>query len=309
LSAPHPRCSSKVAEMSARIAIKVDVDTYIGLRQGVPALLRIFERLQVPASFFVSCGPDHSGRAIRRLLRPGFLRKMRRTNALSTYGWRTVLYGTLLPGPRIAQSFPDLLRAAEAAGHEVGVHGYDHVLWQDRLTRMSLAHVRAELRRGLEVYQEILGHPARSFAAPGWQCSARSLACEDEAALLYHSDTRGSVPYLPRIGERVFRTPEIPSTWPTLDEVYGLESTEPAVLVRQYLARLRQGLNVHTIHAEVEGLALKSVFVDLVEALEGQVDFVRMDDEARKLRTTELPVHDVVARPVPGRHGTVATQA
>ena len=36
----------------------------------------------VPASFFVAMGPDHSGRAIRRLFtHKGFLQKMLRTGA------------------------------------------------------------------------------------------------------------------------------------------------------------------------------------------------------------------------------------
>ena len=76
------------AVSAIQLAVKVDVCTYAGLQHGVPALMRLFDEFQLRASFFVSCGPDHSGRAIRRLLRPGFLRKMRRTNAVSMYGWR-----------------------------------------------------------------------------------------------------------------------------------------------------------------------------------------------------------------------------
>ncbi|MBI4516654.1 MAG: 4-deoxy-4-formamido-L-arabinose-phosphoundecaprenol deformylase [Deltaproteobacteria bacterium] len=294
--------------MTARLALKVDVDTHAGLQRGVPALQQLFARLQLPASFFVACGPDHSGRAIRRIMRPGFLAKMRRTNAVGMYGWRTVLYGTLLPGPQIARAFPQQLRELEAAGHEVGVHGYDHVYWQDRLPRLSLAQVRAEFRRGCEVYADILGHRPRSFAAPGWQCTANSLACEDEAGLLYHSDTRGLMPYRARLGSRVFATPEIPSTWPTLDETYGEVSTEPAALIRHYRSCLRDGLNVHTIHAEVEGMAHLGLFAELLAALRAEVMFVRLDAEAARLDRAALPVHDLQPRPIAGRHGTVATQ-
>jgi undecaprenyl phosphate-alpha-L-ara4FN deformylase len=294
--------------VAARLALKVDVDTHVGLQRGVPALMALFDRVGVRASFFVSCGPDHSGRAIRRVLRPGFLRKMRRTNAVGMYGWRTVLYGTLLPGPQIARAFPDLVRALERAGHEVGVHGYDHVYWQDRLARLPLAAVRAEFQRGCEVYADILGRPPRSFAAPGWQCTANSLTCEDEAGLLYHSDTRGTAPYRARAGGRVFRTPEIPSTWPTLDETYGEVGTTAAELTRYYVGCVRDGLNVHTIHTEVEGLPHCGLFADLLAALRGEVECVRLDDEAQQLDPDRLPIHDVLPQPIAGRHGTVATQ-
>jgi len=294
--------------VSARLALKVDVDTHVGLQRGVPALMRLFDRLAIRATFFISCGPDHSGRAIRRIFRPGFLRKMRRTNAVGMYGWRTVLYGTLLPGPQIARAFPNILRELEAGGHEVGVHGYDHVYWQDRLARLSLDEVRAEVRRGCDVYTEILGHAPRAFAAPGWQCTANSLTCEDEVGLLYHSDTRGRVPFRARAGGRVFTTPEIPSTWPTLDETYGEVATTPTELIRYYVGCVHAGLNVHTIHAETEGMPHLDLFAAQLEAVRRDVTFIRMDEAAAQLDATTLPVHDVLPQPIAGRHGTVATQ-
>src|SRR5690242_957538 len=118
--------------------------------------MRLFDELNVRASFFVSGGPDHSGRAIRRIFRRGFFEKMRRTSAVGTYGWRTVLYGTLLPGPQIARAFPDTLRALVRAGHEVAMHGYDHVYWQDHLPRLSAAAINAEIERARGVFGDIL---------------------------------------------------------------------------------------------------------------------------------------------------------
>ena len=68
-----------------QLALKVDVDTYVGMRDGVPALQRALDRRGIPASVYVSCGPDHSGRALRRVFKPGFLAKMLRTNAPGMY--------------------------------------------------------------------------------------------------------------------------------------------------------------------------------------------------------------------------------
>ena len=81
-------------------------------------------------------GPDNSGKAIRRLFtNRGFVSKMFRTRAVSMYGWRTILSGTLLKARPVAITFPQLLRDLNAEGFEVGVHGYDHVRWQDRSRR------------------------------------------------------------------------------------------------------------------------------------------------------------------------------
>ena len=94
-----------------RLALKVDVDTFIGTRDGLPRLLDLFRDLDIRATFFFTYGPDCSGQAIWKCLRPGgFLRKMLRSRALRLYGWRTVLSGTLLPAPRIGQRCEPVLR-------------------------------------------------------------------------------------------------------------------------------------------------------------------------------------------------------
>jgi undecaprenyl phosphate-alpha-L-ara4FN deformylase len=291
---------------SVVLAVKVDVCTYAALKDGVPVLLRLFDELGIRASFFVTFGPDHSGRAIRRLLRPGFLTKMLRTNAVGTYGWRTLLYGTLLPGPQTARSFPDTLRALVSAGHEVGMHGYDHVYWHDRLTRLSAADVRAEIERARAAFTEILGTAPHAFGAPGWQCTPASLAGEDDADLLYHSDTRGASPFRPEMDGQRFRTIDIPTTLPTLDETYGRVGTDAAALTAFYQQQLRSGLNVYTAHAEMEGLRHVPWFRDFLTAVRDRVTFTRLTDVARQLDA--VPVARVVAGPIAGRAGTVAWQ-
>ena len=81
------------------VALKVDVDTRAGMAEGVPRLRRMLNDRGIPATFFITFGPDNSGKAIRRIFRPGFLSKMLRTRAVRMYGWKTMLYGTLLPPP------------------------------------------------------------------------------------------------------------------------------------------------------------------------------------------------------------------
>src|SRR5262245_60851235 len=205
-----------------RVGLKIDVDTDRGMREGLPRLLEMLRRRSIRATVFVSMGPDHSGRAIRRIItKPGFLRKMLRTKAVSLYGPRTVLYGTLLPGPRIARGNADLFRRIEGEGHEAGVHGWDHVRWQDGLPRFDEPTIARELEKAFAVFGEITGHRPRATAAPGWIANARSLAVQDGLGLDYASDARGTSPFLPRAEGRVFRTPQLPTTLPTLDEMIG----------------------------------------------------------------------------------------
>src|SRR6516165_1095578 len=195
------------------VALKIDVDTHQGLAEGVPRLAKLFAAEGLSSTFFVAMGPDNSGRAIRRAFKnPGFISKMRRTRAASMYGLRTILSGTILPPRAIALAFPQILRDLLRMGFELGVHGYDHVRWQDHLDDLGEGGISVEIDDGFEVYRAVTGTPARSFAAPGWRTNAASLKILDARGLLYRSDTRGHAAYRCAVDGTVLSTPEIPTT-------------------------------------------------------------------------------------------------
>ena len=300
--------------MSALLGLKVDVCTYDGLRVGVPNLLRLFDRQGVRASFFVALGPDTTGRAILRALRPGFLAKMRRTSAIRTYGLRTILSGTLLPSRHMGRRLAPLLRQVVGAGHELAIHGYDHRRWQDRLPRMGEGAVREEIAHAVTVYQEATGRGPRGFGAPGWQVSAASLRILDEVGFVYASDTRGKRPFFPRVDGRSLRTLQLPTTFPTLDEVLGwggLDGEGFVTLVRREAGTTAWA--VLTLHAEMEGVRHQDVTDRLLQALRSdgmacaplEVLAARIHEEGEE----KIPVADVVLRPLRGRAGTVAMPA
>ena len=293
------------------IALKIDVDTHQGLGEGVPRLLRALTDLGVTATFLIAMGPDNAGRAIVRVLRnPGFLKKMRRTRAVSMYGLRTVLSGTLLPPRPIALAFPNLMRDLSRAGFEVGVHGYDHVRWQDRLDEIGDAGIRGEIGDAFEAFRAVMGERSRCFAAPGWRTSAAALRALDALGLDYRSDTRGTAPYRCAIAGETFTTPEIPTTLPTLDEVMGPELAGTDAIVRFYLDRVSaDALNVHTIHAETEGMGQLETLVALVRALKDRgARFIALREAAAALDRASLPLCEVVRTTLPGRAGWISAQ-
>jgi undecaprenyl phosphate-alpha-L-ara4FN deformylase len=297
--------------VSLRVALKIDVDTYRGTRDGVPALLEDLAAAKVRASFFFSVGPDRSGRAIFRIFRKrGFLAKMLRTNAPAMYGWRTMLYGTLLPAPRIGKECAAAIRAARDAGHEVGLHAWDHVRWQDDLDRLSPAEVRADLAAGMDELERILGQRPRAFAAPAWHCTADAFAALDDLGLEYTSITRGDgPPFLPEFAGRRGRTLELPTTLPTLDELLGRDGVTVDSFNDRLLERYRPGATeVLTVHAETEGLGHRALFRDLLRRhAHLGVETLPLETivaEARR-RSGPPPVRAVTAAEIPGRAGPV----
>jgi undecaprenyl phosphate-alpha-L-ara4FN deformylase len=294
------------------LAIKIDVDTDRGTRIGVPKLLSLFDEFGVKATFLFSLGPDNTGRAIKRIFRKGFLSKVSRTSVISTYGIRTLLNGVLLPGPHVGRRNEDVMRLARGNGHEVGIHCYDHIRWQDGLAKMSRDEVEEEFGKARREFERIFKQPAKTAGSAGWQANSLSLAAYDDTGLLYASDARGSHPFFPRTGATVYKTLQIPTTLPTLDELLGRPAYPEDRIVGHYLSLLRDDtLNVLTIHAEVEGMNKIGLFRALLEALKGnKVRVIKLDEQARELlkHSSSIPVCDLVDGPVDGRSGLLAIQ-
>ena len=258
--------------MNRILGLKIDVDTYQGMRQGVPRLLSLLRQEGLRATFFLSIGPDASGRAVLQILKnPRFLKKMVRTRAASLYGFRTALYGTLLPSPKIALSFPDLVRQIMAEGHEVQFHAWDHRRWQDELAVRPEAWIRDWFRRGIEGFESLTGRRPSAFGAPAWLIDDRVLFLVRDLHFDYLSCTRAKEPFIHEGTDLI----EIPSNLPCFEET-GIVEGE-----RKILAVLAEGgIHVLPVHAEVEGGRMSE-------------NFVRLIDAAKKLDYCLLPLCDI----------------
>ena len=295
-----------------KLALKIDVDTYRGTRDAVPRLVRTLARHRAQATFLFSLGPDHTGRAIRRAFRPGFLSKVSRTSVLSHYGLATLLYGTLLPGPDIGRRCADVMRKVRDQGFEVGIHTYDHVEWQDRVARASYEWTQFEMRRACDRFQDLFGEPARIHGAAGWQMNVHAYRLEPSMGFHFCSDTRGSRPFIPVCNNESIPCPQLPTTLPTLDELIGTDGLT-IDNVSHHLLRLTEKHpptgHVYTLHAELEGNRLSGVFEKLLLGWQAQgYVLVSLREYAEGLDLSQLPRHVVTVGTIPGRSGTVAVQ-
>ena len=152
-----------------KLALKIDVDTFRGTREGVPRLVEMLQRHEAGATFLFSLGPDHTGRAIKRALRPGFMQKVGRTSVVSHYGIRTLLYGTLLPGPDIGKRCAKILTKVRDDGFEVGIHTWDHVKWQDGVADADAKWTTWQMSLAAARFLEVFGETATVHGAAGWQ--------------------------------------------------------------------------------------------------------------------------------------------
>jgi undecaprenyl phosphate-alpha-L-ara4FN deformylase len=295
-----------------KLALKVDVDTDRGTREGVPRLMAILKQHGASATFLFSLGPDHTGRALKRVFRPGFLQKVSRTSVLEHYGLLTLLYGTLLPGPDIGKRNAALMREVRAAGFEVGIHTYDHVKWQDSVARRNEAWTRREMKRACERFEEIFSVRPAVHGAAGWQMNDHAYRLLADLGFHYASDTRGRFPFVPVCGGQTSSVPQLPTTLPTLDELIGVDDVTPATVAARLL-QLTQSCpaagHVYTLHAELEGMKLAPVFTELLRGWLAQgYELCALRDYAAVLDLQSLPRHEILTASVPGRSGVLAVQ-
>jgi undecaprenyl phosphate-alpha-L-ara4FN deformylase len=298
------------------IGLKVDVDTLRGTREGVPRLTALFKKLGLDATFYFSVGPDHTGRAMRRVFRRGFAQKVARTSVLKHYGLKTLLYGVLLPGPHIGLKAGGIMRGVHERGFEVGLHTYDHVRWQDYVAGASEAWTRIEFERGMNAFERVFGFYPKSHAAAGWQINAHALELEREYGLHYASDTRGQTPFWPMLEGRRSSCPQLPTTLPTFDELLGREGIDGSTIAdavfrlsEKNAATSAGTLQVFTLHAELEGMRLLNSFESLLTQWQAAgVTLTRMATIHKQAIQTPLPDQTVIMGEVPGRSGMLAIQ-
>jgi undecaprenyl phosphate-alpha-L-ara4FN deformylase len=294
-----------------RLALKIDVDTLRGTREGVPALIEVLKAANADATFLFSLGPDHTGRALRRIFRPGFFGKAARTSVLEHYGIKTLMYGTLLPGPDIGRRAGAQMRSVRDAGFEVGVHCFDHTTWQDFVARRDANWTRRQMQLAIERFRSVFGTAPEVHGAAGWQMNEAAFALEEELGFVYASDTRGATPFVPLLSQRRSRCPQLPTTLPTLDELIGIDGITAENVDQTLLAHTRAAVTdqVYTLHAELEGMKLRGVFERLLQGWHTQgYELVSMRTLLEQLDIAALPAQRVQTGSVPGRSGTLAVQ-
>lgn len=187
--------------MNRRLTFRFDVDTELCLREGLPRLLEIADRLAVRFTFFVN-----PGRAIRRrdlfairdsndempITKLPILRKLGLGEA--AYLFLVNPTGLLRHGPA--------LRQVLASGHEIGLHGgRNHGAWSRNALRWGSRRVAEEVDFGIQRFRDAgLGTPML-FASPGWTSPASLPEILSARGLKVLADSYGARSEIPDVLE------------------------------------------------------------------------------------------------------------
>ena len=163
-----------------RIALRIDVDFVAGLERAVPRMLEELAAADMRATFFVVAGSNRPRRSLRRVLRPGYLRR------LAALGPRRILasLGRSLLGDGdmlAAEHRRDVVRRIRDAGHEVAVHGMDHAWWADHAWSAETATLIEQVESAYQELGRVTGRDDHAWGSPGLE-GAEPLAIESQPA-------------------------------------------------------------------------------------------------------------------------------
>ena len=149
-----------------------------------------------------------------------------------------------------------MIRAAAEEGHEIGLHAWDHHRWQAASAgwgrRPSSGSCGAVCN-----FPTPIGAPVMCPPSPAG--SARMMSWLRSASFpLPTTAIAADTGFLPRAGGRRLAQPQVPVTLPTYDEA-GRDGHGRFPRPRARAAPPAE-LNILTIHAEAEGIALEAEF-------------------------------------------------
>ena len=168
-----------------------------GTREGVPRLGRAARARTAPARPSSSASaPTTPGGRCDGCSGPASSARSRAPRSCEHYGLRTLLYGTLLPGPDIGRRCADE-HARGARRRLRGRHpllGPRALAGRRRRARRRLDRAR-DARAPCERFRRSSASGRRRCGAAGWQINATRRAGRSARSFDYASDTRGRTPF------------------------------------------------------------------------------------------------------------------
>lgn len=136
---------------------------------------------------------------------------------LAQYGIKASFF---IPG-WIAETYPHVVRAISAAGHEIGHHSYSHTLDDMGLTddgEWDKAVEEREFDRALHILQDLSGQEIRGYVPPGGELSPHSIDILLSRGIRYQAQCAADdIPYWWEIDGEACGLLEVPTHW-SLDD-------------------------------------------------------------------------------------------
>ncbi|OLS32572.1 MAG: putative 4-deoxy-4-formamido-L-arabinose-phosphoundecaprenol deformylase ArnD [Candidatus Heimdallarchaeota archaeon AB_125] len=214
--------------------LRVDVDTFEGLKKGIPEIYNLIQDSDIPLTVYLSLGNYATGRNIFRKIK--HKEKLTSIPLWERNSLRSLFRGVLLPPAKIGKSAKGLLKNYESKDLvEIHPHGYNHVKWSTNFHEFSREKTNEYIENIFTEYENIFHSKPIANAAPNFQTNKIYFQIMKEKGVEFLADFKHPEPFFLQ-----FETPE-----KNVQEILQLPVTEPTIE-----ELIIQGKNIERIKEE-----------------------------------------------------------
>ena len=165
--------------------LRVDLESFKGIKEGVPKLLDLLKKYNLKASFYLTIGGESNIFEIlkyRNKLKSSGERKIR------IWSLKEKLRMVLFPRDFVKENKKILKRILEE-GHELGLHGWKHREWTRGLEKIN---VEKTVNKSIKKYIKIFEKNPISFLSPGYNVNKKVLEILEKNKIKFTSDFPGN---------------------------------------------------------------------------------------------------------------------
>ncbi|MFW9851905.1 MAG: hypothetical protein ACFFDS_03120, partial [Candidatus Thorarchaeota archaeon] len=168
--------------------LRVDVDTYEGLKYGIPKIVRLSKELDFPVTVYLSLGKFATGRNIFRII------KTRKNIQLNIQGFkrnytRSLVRGLILPSKTIGSKEKKLLNSFNNEKLlEFHPHGFNHTKWASNFLNFSYERTEEYIESMINEYESIFNKKPTANASPNFQTNNHYFRLLKKIGFIFSSD-------------------------------------------------------------------------------------------------------------------------
>jgi peptidoglycan/xylan/chitin deacetylase (PgdA/CDA1 family) len=278
---------------------RFDVDTPKCIKKGVPNLISLSKKLDVPFTFFINMGRGTSRWSFIKKIIPFGSKSIPHTtfklSNLKKLGlWDYFIMA--LFNPQVGNSHPHIIKSLKKAGHEVGLHGgSNHGEWQNESHSWGNQKFFKEIIPALNSLTKFLGERPLGFSSPGW-CGSNDLNTILESLDFYYvADAHGENLKTITYAQNASNLLQIPTNILGNGGVAYLENLrakkmDDQAILNDFSSKLEKRtfavLYDHPYYAGIQELPMLKMMIDIVKSKGFQIVTLKTLVEKTNLQAT-----------------------
>ena len=203
--------------------LRVDVDTFEGLKLGIPRVVELSSDLECSITIYLSLGKFATGRNLFRKIRSRE-KIVKRIPPWVRNHPKSIIRGLLIPPRKIKEKEKKILQEYNRESSiEFHPHGYNHVKWSSAFTKFTFEKTKEIMKSMIEEYSEIFEKKPIANAAPNFQVNEHYFQILKEENFSFSADLRHPEPISLQFRDRenqqgTFQIPQLPVTETSIEE-------------------------------------------------------------------------------------------